>query len=84
MELKIEKIKGTFLNYSKVSVDKGYCFYDVDYEEENRNYTTSITTPLTDEEAIRKKYIVVQGNAEELNAELEEEKMMGVKDNGSI
>ena len=76
MELKIEKIKGTFLNYSKVSVDKGYCFYDVDYEEKNRNYITSITTPLIDEEEIRKKYIVVQGNAEELNAQLEKQRMV--------
>jgi hypothetical protein len=49
----------------------GYCFYDVD--DEQRQYMTSISTPIMDEIELARKYIVVQGDAEKLNEELEKE-----------
>lgn len=69
--IKIE-IKGNIYKYAKLTADYGYCFYDIDAEE--RNYITSISTPITDETELARKYIVVQGNAEKLNAELEKER----------
>lgn len=69
MELIINIINGRFNNYSKVWVSNGYCFYDVD--DEQRQYMTSITTPLTDETEIKRKYVVVMGDAEKLNEELQ-------------
>lgn len=74
----IESIKGNFCDYSKITALAGYCFYDKD--EEERNYLTSITTPIIDLLEIERKYVVVQGDAEELNAKLEEERLKEVAD----
>ena len=67
----IESIKGKVVDYTELTAESGFCFYDIDQAEEERNYLTSITTPITDTQELERKYIVVQGNAEELNAELE-------------
>lgn len=58
-------IKGKFVDYTQLTAQNGYCFYDVD--DEYRNYMTSITTPITDEVELERKYIEVVGNADELN-----------------
>lgn len=71
MELIITKINGRFRDYSEVISPYGYCFYDKD--EENVNYITKITTPIIDEQVIRNKFVLVQGNADDLNAKLMEE-----------
>ena len=67
------EIKGKFTKYAEVTAEQGYCFYDVD--EEERQYAEKMFTPITDAQEIKRKYIVVQGNAEELNAELEEQRL---------
>lgn len=74
----IENIKGKFVDYTKLTAEQGYCFYDKD--DELRNYLTSITTPITDTLELERKYIAVQGNADELNAELERERLKEVED----
>ena len=71
--IKVE-IKGKFTKYAELTAESGYCFYDV---EEERNYITKISTPVIDEKKIEWKYIVVKGNAEELNKQLEKEKENG-------
>ena len=76
--IKIENIKGKFIDYTKLTAESGFCFYDKDQEE--RNYLTSITTPITDKQELERKYVVVQGNAYELNAELEKERLKEVED----
>ena len=68
MELIIKNIQGKTITYSEVYAPEGYCFYDKD--EENRNYMEKIFTPMTDEVAIREKYILVEGSAEKLNEEI--------------
>lgn len=71
--IKVE-IKGKFTKYAELTAESGYCFYDV---EEERNYITKISTPVIDEKKIEWKYIVVKGNAEELNKQLGKEKENG-------
>lgn len=66
--IKIE-IKGNIYKYSYLVADYGYCFYDVD--EESKQYITSISTPILDLEALKKKYIVIFGNADYLNEQLQ-------------
>lgn len=66
--IKIE-IKGKIYKYAELTADYGYCFYDVD--DEQRQYMTYIATPIIDYVELARKYIVVQGNAEKLNEELE-------------
>ena len=61
-------LKGKYSLYAEIVADYGYCFYDVDDEE--RQYMNSISTPITDESELARKYIVVFGNAEKLNKEL--------------
>jgi formylmethanofuran dehydrogenase subunit C len=68
--IKIE-IKGNINKYAELTVENGYCFYDVD--EQERQYITSISTPILDINELARKYIVVKGNAEKLNKQLEEE-----------
>ena len=69
--IKIE-IKGKFYKYAELTADYGYCFYDID--DEVRNYITSISTPITDYVELARKYVVVEGNVDDLNAELEKER----------
>ena len=81
--IRIENIKGKFVDYTKLTAESGFCFYDADQTEEERNYLTSITTPITDGQELKRKYIAVWGNADELNAKLEEERQKVVDDDGS-
>ena len=71
MDLIINIINGRFYTYAKVWVADGYCFYDID--DEQRQYMNSITTPITDETELKRKYVVVQGDMEKLNEELQKE-----------
>lgn len=64
----IENIKGRFVDYTKLTAESGFCFYDKDQAEEERNYLTSITTPLTDTQELKNKFCVVQGSSEYLNS----------------
>ena len=66
--IKIE-IKGKIYKYSELTADYGYCFYDVDAEE--KHYMTSISTPIVDVELLKKKYVVIFGNSDYLNEELQ-------------
>lgn len=65
-------IVGKFRNYTELKAEQGYCFYDAEVEEENRNYMTSISTPILNDSELERKFIAVKGNAEELNQQLEE------------
>lgn len=65
-------IQGRFHNYIELTSLQGYCFYDVD--ETERTYTTSILTPITDEAELERKYVVVFGDANKLNEELQKER----------
>lgn len=58
-------IKGKYTKHAEITAEQGYCFYDVNNEE--RVYFEKIFTPITDMVEIERKYIVVEGNAEELN-----------------
>ena len=71
MELIINIINGKFNNYAEVRSPKGYCFYDVD--ENVRDYAEYIITPITDKSELKRKFILVEGNAEKLNEELQKE-----------
>lgn len=68
MELIIKIINGVSINYSEVTAPYGYCFYDK--YEEYRNYMERIFTPITDETALKEKFILVEGSAEKLNEEV--------------
>ena len=65
-------IQGRFNNYTELTSLQGQCFYDVDDEE--RQYMTSILTPITDEAELERKYVVVMGNADVLNEELQKQR----------
>ena len=77
MQLIIEEIIGVFRNYCKVYAPNGYCFYDIDDEEERRNYMTEITTPLINRDEIEKKFILVEGDVDLLNHREEEQPEYG-------
>lgn len=62
-------IQGKFNNYTELTSLQGYCFYDAD--NTSKHYMTNIFTPITDEAELERKYIVVQGNADQLNEELQ-------------
>jgi hypothetical protein len=64
-------LMGNINKYSFIEADYGYCFYDVD--DEQRQYMNSISTPVIDEIEIARKYVVVEGDAEKLNKELQKE-----------
>lgn len=65
-------IQGRFHNYTELTSLQGYCFYDVDDTE--RQYMTNILTPITDEAELERKYVVVFGDADKLNEELQKER----------
>ena len=67
-----KEIQGKFNKYTQLTSLNGYCFYDID--ETERSYLTSITTPITDEVELERKYVVVLGNADKLNEELQKER----------
>lgn len=72
------EIKGKYTEYAEITAEQGYCFYDVNDEE--RVYFEKIFTPITDMQELARKYVVVQGNAEELNVEHEKERLKKVED----
>lgn len=65
-------IQGRFHKYTELTSLQGCCFYDVD--ETERQYMNSILTPITNEAELERKYVVVFGDAEKLNEELQKEK----------
>ena len=67
MKLDIKIINGRFTIYAEVRSPQGYCFYDVDEELHYANY---IATPITDEEELYRKFVLVEGDADVLNEEL--------------
>ena len=69
--IKIE-FKGNIHRYAELTANYGYCFYDVD--DEQKYYMTSISTPIFDITELARKYVVVFGDAEKLNEELEAER----------
>ena len=68
MELIINFVNGKFRTYAEVRSSQGYCFYDID--EQDRSYTNYIATPILNEEELKRKFVLVEGNADELNEEL--------------
>lgn len=75
-------IIGNFRNYTRLQAEQGYCFYDDDESEENRNYIESIDTPILDETELERKFVAVKGSVEELNEQVRlemEEKTKGVE-----
>lgn len=72
MELIKNFINGKFRTYTEVRSPQGYCFYDVD--ESERIYTEYIATPIVDEKELERKFVLVEGNANELNEELERQR----------
>ena len=88
--IKVQVIVGKFMTYSELLADDGYCFYDKDETENERQYHTSIKTPENDVLVLKDKYISVLGNADVLNQEISERiekemlKEMEVQDGGNI
>lgn len=72
MELIINLINGTFRTYAEVRSPNGYCFYDADIEE--INYLNYIATPIVNKVELQRKFVLVEGDAEELNRALEEKR----------
>lgn len=72
------EIKGKYTMHAEITAEQGYCFYDID--EEDRCYVEKLFTPITDMQELARKYVVVQGNAEELNVEHEKERLKKVED----
>ena len=68
------EIIGRFRKYTRLQAEQGYCLYDAD--ESVRSYMESIDTPILDDAELERKFVVVKGNAEQLNEEL-----MGVEEN---
>lgn len=62
-------VVGKSITYTELRAEQGYCFYDVDAEE--RNYLTSIATPILNDEELSRKFKVVYGDADKLNEELQ-------------
>ena len=69
MELDIKTIKGKFNDFTEVRSPIGYCFYDID--ETEKSYTDYIATPILNEEELKRKFVVVEGNADVLNEKIE-------------
>ena len=66
------EIQVRFNKYTELRSLQGYCFYDAD--EEQRQYITSILTPITDEAELSRKYVAVYGDADQLNEELQKQR----------
>lgn len=71
-----KEIQGKFNKYTELKSLQGYCFYDAD--ETERTYTTSILTPITDDAELERKYVVVFGDAYQLNEELRKQRVVEV------
>ena len=70
--IKMQVIVGKFITYTGLIADDGYCFYDKDEAENERQYHTDLKTPEKDVLVLRDKYIAVLGNADVLNQEVVE------------
>ena len=68
--IKLQVIVGKFMTYSQLLADDGYCFYDKDEPENERQYHTDIKTPENDVLVLKDKYVAVLGNADVLNQEV--------------
>jgi hypothetical protein len=71
-----KEIQGKFNKYTELRSLQGYCFYDAD--ETERQYITSVLTPITDEAELARKYIAVHGDADQLNEELRKQRVVEV------
>lgn len=58
-------------NKSIITAPNGYCFYDTLQKE--RMYITKLITPTININELEKRYIVIEGDANILNAELQQE-----------
>ena len=71
-----KEIQGKFNKYTELRSSQGYCFYDAD--ETERQYITSVLTPITNEAELARKYIAVYGDADKLNEELRKQRVVEV------
>lgn len=78
------EIVGKTRNYSDLIAENGYCFYDADLPQEERNYMTSISTPILNETELKRKFVAVLGNVDELNDQLAKEREEKENANGSL
>ena len=77
--IKMQIVVGKFITYSELLANDGYCFYDKNTSEDERQYYTSIKTPEKDVLVLKDQYVAVLGNADVLNDEVAkklEQKMM--------
>ena len=81
--LEFKEIIGKSMNYTKVVAKDGYCFYDADLPQEERNYMQSIDTPILNRTLLESKFIAVLGNADELNEQLQKERQEKEDTNGN-
>lgn len=81
--LEFKEVTGGFVNYTVVMARDDYCFYDVDLPKEERNYMTLINTPILDKSELERKFIEVQGSADELNQLTQKEREEKEKINGN-
>ena len=70
--IKMQVIVGKFMTYTQLIADDGYCFYDKDEPENERQYHIDLKTPIRDVLILKDKYIAVFGDADVLNQELAE------------
>ncbi len=70
--IKMQVIVGKFITYTQLIADDGYCFYDKDEPENERQYHIDLKTPIRDVLILKDKYIAVFGDADVLNQELAE------------
>lgn len=71
-----KEIQGKFNKYTELTSLQGYCFYDAD--ETERQYITSVLTPITNEAELARKYVAVYGDADKLNEELRKQRVVEV------
>jgi hypothetical protein len=71
-----KEIQGKFNKYTELRSLQGYCFYDAD--ETERQYITSVLTPITNEAELARKYVAVYGDADKLNEELRKQRVVEV------
>lgn len=68
--IKLQVIVGKFMTYSELLADDGYCFYDKDEPETERQYHRDLKTPIRDVLILKDKYVAVLGDADVLNQEV--------------
>ena len=68
--IKMQVIVGKFMTYTQLIADDGYCFYDKDEPENERQYHIDLKTPIRDVLILKDKYIAVFGDADVLNQEV--------------